>query len=157
MVDVAIDDAAADSLPADAAILQAAEDGVRALNAQYARDDGDVFFLFHRPRRYNPSQGVWMGWERKRGKLAEFNRFLRGADGEAFNRIVGDPEPLRRVRYVITLDADTLLPPDTAVLLIGALAHPLNRAVYELVAKMTAGRATPRLSVLDELPPPVTS
>ncbi|HEX3274490.1 MAG TPA: glucoamylase family protein [Gemmatimonadales bacterium] len=124
-------DAAAESLPADAAILQAAEDGVRALNAQYARDDGDVFFLFHRPRRYNPSQGVWMGWERKRGKLAEFNRFLRGADGEAFNRIVGDPEPLRRVRYVITLDADTLLPPDTAVLLIGALAHPLNRAVYD--------------------------
>ena len=73
-----------------------------------------------------------MGWERKRGKLAEFNRFLRGGDPGAFSRIVGDPAPLRGVRYVITLDADTVLPPDTAALLIGALAHPLNRAEYDV-------------------------
>jgi len=115
----------------DAAILQAAEAGIRALNAQYAGGGEDPFYLFHRPRRWNPSQGAWMGWERKRGKLAEFNRFLRGVDTGAFSSIVGNPAPLRRVRYVITLDADTLLPPDTAVLLIGALAHPLNRAVYD--------------------------
>jgi len=115
----------------DAAILAAAEQGTRELNAAYADGGEDPFFLFHRPRGWNPSQGVWMGWERKRGKLAEFNRFLRGAGSGAFSSVVGDTRPLRDVRYVITLDADTLLPPDTAVLLIGALAHPLNRALYD--------------------------
>jgi cellobiose phosphorylase len=126
-------DAPTETREGDAAILAAAEDGIRTLNAEYADGGEDPFFLFHRPRRWNPSQGVWMGWERKRGKLAEFNRFLRGADPGAFSSIVGDTTPLRGARYVITLDADTLLPPDTAVLLIGALAHPLNRAVYDPV------------------------
>jgi cyclic beta-1,2-glucan synthetase len=124
-------DAPTETREGDAAILAAAEDGIRALNARYSADGEDAFYLFHRPRRWNPNQGVWMGWERKRGKLAEFNRYLRGDDAGAFSSIVGDPAPLRRVRYVITLDADTLLPPDTAALLIGALAHPLNRAVYD--------------------------
>ncbi|MGH7513798.1 MAG: GH36-type glycosyl hydrolase domain-containing protein [Gemmatimonadales bacterium] len=126
-------DAPTETREGDAAILAAAEEGIRTLNAEYAAGGEDPFFLFHRPRRWNPSQGVWMGWERERGKLAEFNRFLRGADPGAFSSIVGDPTPLRGARYVITLDADTLLPPDTAVLLIGALAHPLNRAVYDPV------------------------
>jgi len=126
-------DAPTETREGDGAILAAAEEGIRALNAEYAEGREDPFFLFHRPRRWNPSQGVWMGWERKRGKLAEFNRFLRGADPGTFSSIVGDPTPLRGARYVITLDADTLLPPDTAVLLIGALAHPLNRAVYDPV------------------------
>ena len=71
-----------------------------------------------------------MGWERKRGKLAEFNRFVLGSAPDAFSVIVGDLEPIRQVRYVITLDSDTVLPPDAAPLLVGALAHPLNRAVY---------------------------
>ena len=124
-------DAAAESLPGDAAILEAAVACVRELNARYAADTEDAFYLFHRPRRWNPRQGVWMGWERKRGKLAEFNRFLRGGPREAFCTIVGDTTPLRDVRYVITLDADTVLPPETAPLLVGALAHPLNRAVYD--------------------------
>ncbi len=72
-----------------------------------------------------------MGWERKRGKLAEFNRFLRGGARDAFTTIAGNVEPLGAVRYVITLDADTVLPPGTAADLIGTLAHPLNRAVYD--------------------------
>jgi cyclic beta-1,2-glucan synthetase len=75
--------------------------------------------------------GPEMGWERKRGKLAEFNRFLRGGGAGAFSAIVGDVAPLRDVRYVITPDADTLLPSDAAGQLIGAIAHPLNRAVYD--------------------------
>jgi cellobiose phosphorylase len=123
-------DAPGETRETDAAILAAAVSGIRRLNAEYAEGE-DAFYLFHRARRWNPSQGVWMGWERKRGKLAEFNRFLRGGDAGAFSRIVGDPAPLRGVRYVITLDADTVLPPDTAALLIGALAHPLNRAEYD--------------------------
>ena len=51
---------------------------VRALNERYASGGPDLFFLFHRRRLWNPAQGCWMGWERKRGKLSEFNRLLRG-------------------------------------------------------------------------------
>jgi cyclic beta-1,2-glucan synthetase len=115
----------------DAAIVEAAVEGVKALNAQYAGGAQDAFYLFHRPRRWNPHEGVWMGWERKRGKLAEFNRFVLGGGDEAFSVIVGDVRPIKSVRYVITLDSDTVLPPDAAPLLVGALAHPLNRAVYD--------------------------
>ncbi|HEX6071130.1 MAG TPA: glucoamylase family protein, partial [Longimicrobiaceae bacterium] len=124
-------DASEETCEDDAAIIEAAVEGVRALNARYAPESDDAFYLFHRHRRWNPQQGVWMGWERKRGKLAEFNRFLRGTAGDAFPVVVGDVEPLRSVRYVITLDADTVLPPDAAPDLVGAIAHPLNRAVYD--------------------------
>ncbi|HEU5171828.1 MAG TPA: glucoamylase family protein [Gemmatimonadales bacterium] len=124
-------DAPGETRPDDAAIVDAAVAGVRELNARYGGGADDLFYLFHRSRRWNARQGVWMGWERKRGKLAEFNRFLRGAAPDAFSIIVGDVAALRRVRYVITLDADTVLPPDAAPLLIGALAHPLNRAGYD--------------------------
>ena len=124
-------DSPSETRPDDAAILEAAVAGVRELNARYAPETQDAFYLFHRPRRWNPRQGVWMGWERKRGKLAEFNRFLRGGARKAFSAIVGNTAPLAHVRYVITLDSDTVLPPETAPLLVGALAHPLNRAVYD--------------------------
>ncbi len=115
----------------DAAIIAAAVEGVEALNARYAEGKRDAFYLFHRPRRWNPREDVWMGWERKRGKLAEFNRFVLGHGEGAFSVIVGDTEPIKSVRYVITLDSDTVLPPDAAPLLVGALAHPLNRAEYD--------------------------
>ena len=124
-------DAHAEHEPGDDAILRAAVDGVKALNERYAPDTQDAFFLFHRARLWNAAQGVWMGWERKRGKLFQFNRFLRGGAQDAFSTIVGNVAPLRDVRYVITLDADTVLPPGAASLLVGALAHPLNRAVYD--------------------------
>ncbi len=124
-------DAATEMRDDDAAIVAAAQEGVHALNARYAPNEQDAFYLFHRPRRWNPRQGVWMGWERKRGKLADFNRLVRGGAHDAFRVIVGDIAKIRHVRYVITLDADTVLPPDAAPALVGALAHPLNRAVYD--------------------------
>ena len=124
-------DSATETEAGDAPIVEAARDGVRLLNARYAPKTDDAFYLFHRPRRWNPLQGVWMGWERKRGKLAEFNRFVRGTDQDAFSVVVGNVEPLRQLRYVITLDADTVLPPDAAPDLVGAIAHPLNRAEYD--------------------------
>ena len=126
-------DATTEVRDGDAEILAAAVEGVRALNARYASDADhpDAFYLFHRPRRWNARQGVWMGWERKRGKLGQFNRFLRSHDGEAFSAIVGDVATIQKVRYVITLDADTVLPPDAAALLVGTIAHPLNRAVFD--------------------------
>lgn len=112
-------------------IVQAAIEGIGELNQKYIRETGDVFHLFHRPRIWNDRQGVWMGWERKRGKLGQFNRFLRGQDDDAFSVVVGDVTGLKRVRYVITLDSDTVLPRDAAQMLTGAMAHPLNKAEYD--------------------------
>ncbi len=126
-------DAPTETRESDAAILETAVAGVRALNERYGEGADDGFYLFHRPRRWNPRQGVWMGWERKRGKLAEFNRFVRGGAPDAFSTIIGDSESIRQVRYVVTLDSDTVLPPDAAPLLVGAIAHPLNRAEYDPV------------------------
>lgn len=123
-------DAATATCPGDADILAAARDGIRVLNERHAGAH-DVFFLFHRARLWNASQGVWMGWERKRGKLAQFNALLRGEASDAFLEQSTMPEPLRGVVFVITLDADTVLPPDAAPALIGVMAHPLNRAIYD--------------------------
>ena len=124
-------DAKTETTSGDAQILDAAERGISALNEQYRGEGGDIFFAFHRKRKWNQTQGVWMGWERKRGKLAQFNRFLRGKDGGAFSTIVGDTAQLQGTKYVITLDSDTVLPRGAAHRLVGAMAHPLNRPEYD--------------------------
>jgi cellobiose phosphorylase len=124
-------DAPTQTTPTDAAIVAAAVDGIRALNDRYAGGAEDVFYLFHRARQWNEKQRAWMGWERKRGKLAQFNAFLRGGAQDAFATIVGDIETLRKVRFVITLDSDTVLPHDAGQILVGTLAHPLNRPVFD--------------------------
>jgi cyclic beta-1,2-glucan synthetase len=124
----------------DEDILTAARSGIEALNTKYAAGGTGPFLLFHRPRLWNPKQQVWMGWERKRGKLARFNQFLRGGAKDVFTTIVGDTNGLETTRYVITLDSDTVLPRDAASLLIGTIAHPLNRAVYdESAERIVAG------------------
>lgn len=143
-------DAPTETEPGDAAIVAAALEGVRALNARYTGHLGDAFLLLHRPRRWNAQQGTWMGWERKRGKLSEFNHLLRGEATDAFSVVSGDTTTLLGVRYVITLDADTVLPPDAAPSLVGALAHPLNHAVYDAERKRVVsgyGILQPRVGV----------
>ncbi|HUK62521.1 MAG TPA: glycosyltransferase family 2 protein, partial [Dongiaceae bacterium] len=124
-------DATAEELPGEDAVLAAAIAGIDALNARYAPATTDRFFLFHRARRWNGSEGVWMGWERKRGKLEEFNRLLRGATDTSFAVQRGDPGILSRIRYCITLDSDTHLPRDAARQLIGVIEHPLNRPRFD--------------------------
>jgi cyclic beta-1,2-glucan synthetase len=143
-------DAPEESQPDDAPLLQSARAAIEALNAQYGAGGNDVFFLFHRPRRWNPHDGVWMGYERKRGKLADVNRLLREGNGDAFSLIVGDTASLAGVKYVITLDTDTQIPRDAARLLVGTMAHPLNRPVYEAaLGRVSAGYGIlqPRVSV----------
>src|SRR6202163_1126665 len=126
--------------PDDEEGVAAAPSGIRALNAKYRNGGADVFCLFHRPRLWNPKQNVWMGWERKRGKLSQFNKFLRGGAKDAFSTIVGDTGRLGLARYVITLDSDTVLPRDAAQLLVGTIAHPLNRAHYDpKIGRVTEG------------------
>ncbi len=100
---------------------------IRELNEKYG---AGTFAMFHRHRVYNPREGVWMGWERKRGKLLDFNRLILG-EYDSFPYKVADLSILPRVRYVLTVDADTQLPRETAQRLIGTLAHPLCRAVID--------------------------
>jgi len=100
------------------------------LDEKYARENKGRFFYFHRPRTYNSAECLWMGWERKRGKLIEFNRYLLN-QGDHFAVKTGDTFFLKNIRYVITLDLDTQLPPGAARKLVGTLAHPLNRAVID--------------------------
>ena len=114
----------------DARIIAQALEGIEELNARHA-SHANVFHLLHRPRQWNESEGVWMGWERKRGKLAQFNQLARNGSLSAFAFVSSNVKALQGVRYVITLDADTILPPDSARALVGTMAHPLNRPIYD--------------------------
>ena len=143
-------DALTETVPKDAEILDAARDAISTLSRKHAGGGADRFFLFHRTRQWNAQQGLWMGWERKRGKIEEFNRLLRGATDTSFAFHVGDLAVLPRVRYCITLDSDTRLPRDTARHLIGIITHPLNRASIDpAVGRVTDGYGIlqPRVSV----------
>jgi cyclic beta-1,2-glucan synthetase len=143
-------DALQETLPNDTPLLQRASEQIEALNLKYERIDNDIFFLFHRPRRWNAPERVWMGYERKRGKLAELNALLRGGSEQAFSRIVGNTAILRQVQYVITLDTDTQLQRDSARAFAATLAHPLNRPRYdETLQRVTEGYGIlqPRMAV----------
>ena len=118
-------DAPEETMPEDAALLEAAAARMRELAARHGPER---FLLLHRRRVWNARQGRWMGWERKRGKLEELNALLAGERETSYGVMVGDMRLLERVRYVITLDADTQLPRDVGQALIGAMAHPLNQA-----------------------------
>ncbi len=124
-------DAPTEQRPEDDEYLRNALASIRALNERHAAGGPDRFFLFHRKRVWDPAQGCWMGWERKRGKLCEFNRLLRGATDTTYTVQSGDLSGLPRVRFVITLDADTQLPRETAGRLAATLAHPLNRPCFD--------------------------
>ncbi|WP_445143524.1 GH36-type glycosyl hydrolase domain-containing protein [Dyella sp. Tek66A03] len=124
-------DAQQEVLEQDASLLALARQRIEALNATYAEAEGDRFFLLHRPRRWEPADQLWMGYERKRGKLAELNALLRGGSSERFLMIVGRRDLLAKIKYVITLDTDTQLPRDSAHQFVGAMDHPLNRPVID--------------------------
>ena len=112
---------------------------IHELNDKYAGQRLGSFFLFHRHRIYNAQERAWMGWERKRGKLLDFNTLLSG-QSDRFPVKVGDLRILPRVRFVITLDSDTELPRGSAQRMVGTLAHPLNSAIIDPVKNIvTAG------------------
>lgn len=121
-------DADKENLPEDESLAQLAKVKIEELNQKYPGTSGDTFFLLHRPRRWNPHDHLWMGYERKRGKLSELNFLLRGGSTDNFSLIAGTTEVLQTVKYVITLDTDTQLPRDSAWQFIGTIAHPLNHA-----------------------------
>jgi cyclic beta-1,2-glucan synthetase len=144
-------DADSESLPEDEGLVQYAIAAIETLNNKYeypspgndtggVHGDGQVegaklFYFLHRKRLWNPFEGRWIGWERKRGKLHELNLLLRGGKNLSFTTLTGNMSArkgaLQRVRFVITLDTDTILPRGEACRLAGTLAHPLNRAAFD--------------------------
>ncbi|HXE48565.1 MAG TPA: glucoamylase family protein, partial [Ramlibacter sp.] len=141
----------------DAPLVAVAAAAVAELNRRYGPGPagGPRFFMLHRRRIFNAGEGKWMGWERKRGKLHELNRLLRGATDTSFVQPTEAQGHLpANVRYVITLDADTRLPRDAALRLIGKMAHPLNRPRFsQALGRVVGGygilqpRVTPSLPV----------
>ena len=148
-------DAPGEMIAGDDELLAAAVAGIRGLNQKYGRAaGGNRFLLLHRRRLWNPTQGVWMGWERKRGKLHELNRLLRGALDTSFMAHDGAPPVVPTdVRYVVTLDADTRLPRDTVRRLVGKMAHPLNAPCFDTErARVVDGYAILQPRIASALP-----
>lgn len=147
-------DAGVETMPGDDDLLAAAAAGIARLNSRHPATGGaDRFLLLHRRRVWNEAQGRWMGWERKRGKLHELNRLLRGAAETTFLD-TGSRAPAGDVRYVVTLDSDTRLPRDAIQRLVGKMAHPLNRPRFDAGLKrviegygVLQPRVTPSLPV----------
>ena len=139
----------------DESLLAVAIEGIAGLNRRYgAASGGERFLLLHRRRVWNESEQRWIGWERKRGKLHELNRLLRGATDTTFITTNGTlPVVPVDVRYVITLDSDTRLPRDTVRRLIGKMAHPLNRPRFDAAAgRVVEGYAVLQPRVTPSLP-----
>jgi cyclic beta-1,2-glucan synthetase len=147
-------DADAEHVEGDEALLAAAAEGIARLNQRHGRGAADRFLLLHRRRVWNESEGRWIGWERKRGKLHELNRLLRGATDTTFVPTNGrNPAIPSGVRYVITLDADTRLPRETVRRLIGKMAHPLNHPRFDPDARrVVEGYAVLQPRVTPSLP-----
>ncbi|TFW17757.1 cyclic beta 1-2 glucan synthetase, partial [Duganella callida] len=124
-------DARAEKMPNDDMLVEQMKRCLNHLNHKYSvgpnGERASPFLLLHRPRLWNPQEGVWMGYERKRGKLEDLNRYLRGGARDKFSVVVGDTSELESIRYVITLDTDTQLPRDAAAQFIATMQHPLNR------------------------------
>jgi cyclic beta-1,2-glucan synthetase len=142
------EDSPTPSQPDDPALLRQTVEAIRALNVRYG---GERFFLFHRPREWSESEQCYIGRERKRGKLEELHQFLEGARPESDPPLLqaGDPDRLSAIRFLITLDSDTQLPPGTARRMIETLAHPLNQPRFDPQGNILAGSYTilqPRVS-----------
>jgi len=144
-------DADRERMEEDGDLLAAAVEGIRDLNHRYGRDGTGPFLLLHRPRRWNEAEGCWMGWERKRGKLAELNLLLLGRPSGLWV-VEGDATRIEGAPFVITLDADTLMPRDAAARLVGTLAHPLNLPEVTTGGRVRRGYSVlqPRIEILPE-------
>ncbi|HWO14275.1 MAG TPA: glucoamylase family protein, partial [Polyangiaceae bacterium] len=137
-------DAPSADVPEDSALIERLRTGIQALGAE---QPGSRLWLLHRRRVESVAEGGYIGWERKRGKLAELNRLLRGDETTTFSLVLAPRERFAAIRYVIALDADALLPPGAAAALVGAAAHPLNRPELE-AGRVARGHAViqPRLA-----------
>ena len=148
-------DSATETAPGDDDLLASATAGIARLNQRHGPGPGGKrFLLLHRRRIWDEAEGVWMGWERKRGKLHELNRLLRGAPDTTF--IASDRHPPAvpdAVRYVITVNADTRIPRGTAKRMVGKMAHPLNAPRFDKQsARVVEGHAVLQPRITASLP-----
>ena len=144
-------DAQTETAATDETLVATALAAIAELNQRYPAADCPLFYVLHRRRLWSPGEGVWMGWERKRGKLVELNRLLRGATDTSFE-IQSGPLP-QDVHFVITLDADTRLLRGTVHQMVGKMAHPLNRPVFDPVChQVTRGYGIVQPRVTADLP-----
>ncbi len=143
-------DAPKEKMPEDDRLLAYAKQLIEGLNTKYIYEQSPKFYLFHRPRKWNPAENIWMAYERKRGKLGELNSLLRDTGYDDFSLIVGNIQEIKDCRYVITLDADTHLPREAARKMIAGMYHPLNRPVLNEGANRVVegfGILQPRVAV----------
>lgn len=122
-------DGPTETLPEDFGIIDHLQSKIAELNDQ---DGDDKFFFLVRKRAFNPSENKWMAWERKRGKIEEFNKLILGNEETSFLNVSSAlKESLRACKFVITLDSDSQLPKNSVIKLVGAAAHPLNAPVFD--------------------------
>ncbi len=144
-------DSSTQSEPEDAELEQCLAAHIERLNDRYPAYRDGPFFLMHRSRQYNEAEQCWMGWERKRGKLTQFNKFVLGDSQAGFSLLSKNCENLRGTRFAVVLDADTQLPPGSAARMVGMLAHPLNTAqLDETTGRVKSGYTIlqPRIEIL---------
>lgn len=137
----------------DPGIIKTTLEGIRELNQRYVKDGKDIFYFFHRDRQFSTENDKWIGWERKRGALMEFNAMVLGASQFSFGESSCANPPFENVRYVITLDSDSILPMGMAKKMIGTMAHPLNQPVIDPIKKIVTegyGLLQPRIETENE-------
>lgn len=124
-------DSKIENLEDDNELIELVSKKINELNEKYPREQDSTFFLFHRPRKWNNKDKLWMGYERKRGKLSDLNSLILNENQTAFSVVIATKKSLKKIKYVITLDSDTQLPKDSARQLVGAMSHPLNKPKFD--------------------------
>lgn len=137
----------------DPGIIKKTLEGIQKLNQLYSKDGVDIFYFFHRDRQFSNENDKWIGWERKRGALMEFNEMVLGSSQYNFSESSCQNPPFEHVRYIITLDSDSILPMGMAKKMIGTMAHPLNRPIIDPIRQVVTegyGLLQPRIETENE-------
>jgi len=112
----------------DLEVIETGKEIIQKLNKKYGEN---IFNFIYRKRLWNSKENNFLGWERKRGLITEFNQFLLGKKENTFKYNSFLNKEIQDIKYIITLDSDTNLVLDTAKELIGAMAHILNIPVID--------------------------
>ncbi len=136
----------------DLEIMKEGEEQVKNLNAKYEQkqDKMPIFSFIYRKRVWNEKEGSYLGWERKRGMITQFNDYLLGKIRNPFRANTLENQVKEKIKYIITLDADTDLVLNSAFELVGAMAHILNQPVIDKEKNVVVdgyGMMQPRIGI----------
>ena len=118
----------------DNEVIETGIELTKELNNKYPTDDNfPIFNFIYRKRQWNEKENCYLGWERKRGMINQFNEYILKHESNKFrvNTIEEYKDCIPPIKYVITLDADTDLILDSAFELVGAMAHILNKPIID--------------------------